>query len=307
VAYYVCGNTGCGKNIAEDKTTVLETVVVSKTGHKCETLVPAVAPDCVTDGNVAYYVCGNTGCGKNIAEDKTSILETIVDAKMSHKCETLVPAVTPGCETEGNVAYYVCGNEGCGKNIAEDKTTVLEKIVLEATGHTYGDLVAKVEPTTEKEGNIAYYQCSACSKYFNADKAEIDSPVIPKLPKMISTPVESEWTKGDETSLKFVSNARYDDFVGVKLNGSLLQQGAYKLEKDADGNTVVTLEPAYLETLEKGEYKIAIESTNGTCEADFTVKNNGAIVTIIIVVVAVLVIVAGAAAAIVVLKKKNIL
>ena len=310
-AHYVCGNAGCGKYIAEDKTTVLSSVVVAidPDAHKCETLNAAVPSDCVTNGTVAYYVCGNTGCGKNIAEDKKTVLETTVAPLAPHKCEQLIGAVNPDCETNGNVAYYICATEGCGKYIAEDKTTVLDTIVVDKLGHNYGDLIAKVEPTTEKAGNVAHYQCSVCSKYFDssADKKEIESPIIPKLPVMISTPENTVWTKGDETSLKFVSDAKYVDFVGVKLNGALLAEGTYKLEADADGNTVVTLEPAYLETLEKGEYNIAIESTNGTCDANFTVENNGAIVAIIIVVVAVVVIVAGAAAAVVVLKKKNIL
>ena len=310
-AHYVCGNAGCGKYIAEDKTTVLSSVVVAidPDAHKCETLNAAVPSDCVTNGTVAYYVCGNTGCGKNIAEDKKTVLETTVAPLAPHKCEQLIGAVNPDCETNGNVAYYICATEGCGKYIAEDKTTVLDTIVVDKLGHNYGDLIAKVEPTTEKAGNVAHYQCSVCSKYFDssADKKEIESPIIPKLPVMISTPENPVWTKGDETSLKFVSDAKYVDFVGVKLNGALLAEGTYKLEADADGNTVVTLEPAYLETLEKGEYNIAIESTNGTCDANFTVENNGAIVAIIIVVVAVVVIVAGAAAAVVVLKKKNIL
>ena len=308
VAHYVCANDGCGKFIAEDKTTVLDSVVlaIDPNAHKCETLVPAVAPDCVTDGNVAYYVCGNTGCGKYIAEDKATVLESIVDPKVGHKCETLVPAVAPGCEIDGNVAYYVCGYEACGKYIAEDKITVLESIVDPKLGHSYGDLVAKVDPTTEAEGNVAYYQCSVCSKYFDANKKEIASPIIEKLPKMISTPENPVWTKGDDTSLKFVSDADFDKFLGVKLNGSILVEGAYKIESDDNGNTVITIEPSYLETLEKGEYTIAIESENGVCDASFTVENNNA-VAVIIIVIAVVVLVAGTAAAVVVLKKKKII
>ena len=310
-AHYVCGNAGCGKFIAEDKTTVLESVVlaIDPNAHKCETLNGAVSATCLAEGQKAHYVCANTGCGKYIAEDKTTVLTTVVEPIAAHKCEELIGATSPDCVTDGNVAHYICATEGCGKYIAEDKTTVLDTIVVDRTGHNYGDLIAKVDPTTEKAGNVAHYQCSVCSKYFDssADKKEIDSPVIPKLPVMISTPENPVWTKGDETSLEFVSDAKYVDFVGVKLNGALLEEGTYTVKADAEGNTVVTLEPVYLETLEKGEYNIAIESTNGTCDADFTVEGNGAAVAIIIVIVAVLVIVAGAAAAVVVLKKKNIL
>ena len=306
VAHYVCAN-GCGKKLAEDKTTVLSSIEAPLAAHKCEVLVPAVSPDCETDGNVAYYVCATEGCGKYIAEDKTTVLESTTDPKIGHKCEVLVPAVAPGCETEGNVAYYVCGNEGCGKYIAEDKTTVLETVVVAPTGHSYGELVAEVLATTEKEGAIAHYLCSVCGKYFNEGKAEVDSIVVPKLPKMISVPEDSVWIKGSEDSLTFVSNAKFEDFTSVKINGSILGEGGYKLEKADDGSTKITLEPAYLEQLDAADYTITITSANGSCDAAFTVENSSAALTIIIVVIAVVVIVAGAAASIVILKKKNII
>ena len=307
VAYYVCSN--CNKNIsAEDKATVLTTVEtpIVPTAHKCEELNPPIAPGCVTEGQKAYYVCANEGCGKNIAEDKTTVLDSLVVPVVGHKCDTLVPAVEPDCENPGNVAYYVCGNSDCGLYVAEDKTTVLDDIVVPAKGHDYGDLVAKVPATADKEGNIAYYSCSVCEKLFNEGKNEVSSVIIPKLPKMISVPENPVWVKGTDVSLTYVSNALFENFVEVSINGVLLEKGGYKLEKGEDGSTVVTLEPAYLEHLEAGEYTIAIESSNGSCEANFTVENSSAAAIIIIVVIAVLVIVGGFVAAVVVLKKKKV-
>ena len=123
---------------------------------------------------------------------------------------------------------------------------------------------------------------------------------------MISVPEDSVWVKGSETSLSFVSNAKFEDFVSVKLNGALLAEGDYKLEKTEDG-TKITLEPATLEKLSAGDYTITITSANGSCDAEFTVENNSSALAVVIVIIAVVVIVAGAAAAIVVLKKKNII
>lgn len=309
VAHYVCANEGCGKYIAEDKTTVLASVEVAidPNAHKCETLVEAITPDCLTPGQKAYYVCANEGCGKNIAEDKTTVIEDLVVPATGHKCDELVPAVAPGCESEGNVAYYICGNDGCGKFIAEDTTTILETVVVAPAGHNYGNLVAKVPATTEKEGAKAHYLCSVCGKYFDESKVEMDSIVIPKLPKMISVPEDSVWVKGSDVSLSFVSNAKFEDFVSVKLNGEILAETDYKLEKTEDGSTKITLEPATLDKLEAADYTVTITSANGSCDAGFTVENSSAALAIIIVVIAVVVIVAGAAAAIVVLKKKNII
>ena len=299
---YTCTHEGCDE--------VLKVPTGELGGHKCETLNEANAPTCAATGNVAYYVCANEGCGKYIAEDKTTVLDSVelaIDPN-AHKCEAdkLTQAVAPKCEEDGNVAYYVCGNEGCGKFIAEDKVTVLDDVVIPADGHDYGNLVAKVSATTEKEGAIAHYLCSVCGKYFNESKVEVTSLVIPKLPKMISVPEDSVWVKGSETSLSFVSNAKFEDFVSVKLNGALLSESDYKLEKTEDG-TKVTLEPATLEKLSAGDYTITITSANGSCDAEFTVENNSSALAVVIVIIAVVVIVAGAAAAIVVLKKKNII
>lgn len=208
------------------------------------------------------------------------------------------PVYVDGQCINDSVNRYTCTEAGCGD--------VLDVVVKEK-GHTVGELIPAVEPTTEKAGNRAYYQCSACSRCLDTDKwTEID-PVIPKLPKMISTPENPVWTKGDKTSLEFVSDAKFDDFISIKLNGKVVEQGAYVVKADEDGNTVVILEPAYLKTLDTGDYEISIVSENGACDADFTVRSNGAIVTVVIIVAAILVIVAGVIAAIKVLKKKNII
>ena len=208
------------------------------------------------------------------------------------------PVYVDGNCVNDSINRYTCTEAGCGD--------VLEVVVKEK-GHTVGDLIPEVAPTTENTGIRAHYECSVCSKCLDLDKwTEID-PVIPKLPKMISTPEDSVWTKGDKHSLEYVSDAKFDDFKSIKLNGKVVEQGAYVVKADEDGNTVVVLEPAFLKTLAVGDYELSIVSENGSCSADFTVRSNGAIVTVVIIVVAILVIVAGVIAALKVLKKKNII
>ena len=131
-----------------------------------------VPGDCVNP-EMLVYACTTPGCkGK---------LEVPSGSYGEHVCETLIPAKDADCNNPGNVAHYVCGNSDCGKYIAADKTTVLDTVVIEQEEHAYGVLVPAVEPTTEHEGNVSYYQCSSCQKYFDADKNEITSPVIAKL------------------------------------------------------------------------------------------------------------------------------
>ena len=271
-----------------------ETSAVKAHNYGAATDVPG---DCYNHAK-KVYTCTHEGCG--------DVLEVYTEEDGAHICGELVGAVAQDCEKPGNVAHYICEREGCGKFIAEDKVTVLEDVVIPADGHDYGNLVAKVPATTEKEGTIAHYLCSVCGKYFNESKVEVTSLVIPKLPKMISVPEDSVWVKGSETSLSFVSNAKFEDFVSVKLNGALVSESDYKLEKTEDG-TKITLEPATLDKLSAGDYTITITSANGSCDAEFTVENNSSALAVVLVIIAVVVIVAGAAAAIVVLKKKNII
>lgn len=77
------------------------------------------------------------------------------------------------CMHEG-ATEYKCTNPDC----ENPKLTV-------STGklgdHNYGELIPAVEPTKKSEGNVAHYKCSICSKYFDADKNEIDSPILPKV------------------------------------------------------------------------------------------------------------------------------
>ena len=75
------------------------------------------------------------------------------------------------CLNEG-VKTYTCTADGCGATYTE---------VVPAKGHTFGDVVAKVDSTCLATGMEAYKQCSACKLYFasnattNSDQGESDT------------------------------------------------------------------------------------------------------------------------------------
>ncbi|RIA77806.1 hypothetical protein EI71_00782 [Anaeroplasma bactoclasticum] len=62
--------------------------------------------------------------------------------------------------------------------------------------HNFGALHEKVNPTFLTDGNIAYYECMDCHKYFDANKNEVDTIVLNKYSKEISLSVNYE-TKAD--------------------------------------------------------------------------------------------------------------
>ena len=78
-----------------------------------------------------------------------------------------------------------------------------------------------------------------------------------------------EWTKGSTTGLAFTSDAPFDKFDSVKVDGSTIAATNYTAEA---GSTKITLAPAYLETLSVGSHSIVVISTDGTASTNFTVK-----------------------------------
>jgi hypothetical protein len=76
--------------------------------------------------------------------------------------------ITPTCQKLGKLEHWECIIDGCGKLFADSacsqeisKTdTVLPKVAHTLTNH------AKVEATETEHGNIEYWTCDVCTKYF---------------------------------------------------------------------------------------------------------------------------------------------
>ena len=168
IAYYKCSVCGKYFSDADGKEEITaDSVVIPAKGHEIVS-VPAVDTTCEAAGNIAYYKC--SVCGKYFSDEagKNEI--------------TGVAAVDATCEEAGNIAYYKCSV--CGKYFsdADGKSEIsADSVVVAAKGHTIVS-VAAVDATCEEAGNIAYYKCSVCGKYFSdeAGKNEIsaDSVVV---------------------------------------------------------------------------------------------------------------------------------
>lgn len=148
----------------------------------------------LTDSTVWTLTTTDATCTADGKKEYTSVYGKVdVTIPAAHKLGTLVAATESTCKTQGNVAYYEC--EACGKYFAEDGTTELtaEQILKTLAEHAYGTLHEATEPTCFSEGNVAYYECAVCNKYFDADHNEITSYVIEKTQHNFGA-----WQKGDE-------------------------------------------------------------------------------------------------------------
>ena len=188
---------------------------------------------------------------------------------------------------------HECANENCdvtdnaGKyGYAEHsggKATCTQNAVCEICKAGYGspdpnnhtDLkhIDAKAATAAEEGNIAYWYCDGCKKYFS-DKdgtkeiAKADT-VTAKLPPKITAGDGAAVTQGEKKELTFTSDASFADFVRVELDGTALEEKNYTKR---EGSTIITLNRDFVAALSVGEHTLAIVSQHGTATAKFTVK-----------------------------------
>lgn len=127
--------------------------------------------------------------------------------------------------------------------------------------------------TAAEEGNIEYWYCGGCNKYFSdaAAKTEITeaATVTAKLPPKITAGDGAAVTQSEKKELTFTSDASFADFLRVELDGTTLEEKNYTKR---EGSTIITLNRDFVATLSVGEHTLAIVSQHGTATAKFTVN-----------------------------------
>lgn len=175
---------------------------------------------------------------------------------------------TPGTCTETGVTTYTATVEFNGKT----HTYTKDVADIPAIGHKLTKTEAKA-PTSTDTGNIEYWYCEVCDKYFSDEKAEheitLEDTIIAKLPKLISG-ANQEWTKGSKVGLTFKIDTDIKEFKKVLVDGKELKDTDYDIKS---GSTILTLKPSFLDTLSAGKHKIRFEFNTGSVEAYFTVKD----------------------------------
>ena len=201
-------------------------------------------------------------------------VSTKVNVKFNVKHNAIkVERKDPTCTEKGNIEYWYC--EACRKYFQDEALTKelkQEETILPATGHNLTK-VDKKKPTVDAAGNIEYWYCKVCDKYFSDEKAEheitLEDTIIAKLPKFVSG-ANQEWTKGSKDGLTFKIDTDIKEFKKVLVDGKELKDTDYDIKS---GSTILTLKPSFLDTLSAGKHKIRFEFNTGSVEAYFTVKD----------------------------------
>ena len=222
--------------------------------------------------------CQTVGCGNVIDKaahsggEATCVSKAVCevckaqygDVDVANHKHTEIRDAKPATEQEkGYTGDKWCTD--CNKKIA----TSSEIAMLE---HKLTLVEAKDAAVTE-QGNIKYYYCENCGKYF-ADVAgtkeiSLIETVIKKLPPEIIEGNNATVNNGEKKSLTFRSNAAFADFIRVELDGKTLDEKDYT---KAEGSIIVTLNNNFVSTLSVGEHTLGIVSESGTATAKFTVK-----------------------------------
>lgn len=201
-------------------------------------------------------------------------VSTKVNVKFNVKHNAIkVERKDPTCTEKGNIEYWYC--EACRKYFQDEALTKelkQEETILPATGHNLTKVDEK-KPTVDAAGNIEYWYCEVCNKYFSDEKAEheitLEDTIIAKLPKFVSG-ANQEWTKGSKDGLTFKIDTDIKEFKKVLVDGKELKDTDYDIKS---GSTILTLKPSFLDTLSAGKHKIRFEFNTGSVEAYFTVKD----------------------------------
>lgn len=199
---------------------------------------------------------------------------SIVNVKFNVKHNAVkVERKDPTCTEKGNIEYWYC--EACRKYFQDEALTKelkQEETILPATGHNLTKVDEK-KPTVDAAGNIEYWYCEVCNKYFSDEKAEheitLEDTIIAKLPKFVSG-ANQEWTKGSKDGLTFKIDTDIKEFKKVLVDGKELKDTDYDIKS---GSTILTLKSSFLDTLSAGKHKIRFEFNTGSVEAYFTVKD----------------------------------
>ena len=203
------------------------------------------------------------------------------DADKTHICDICGKTISEHKDADNN---HIC--DYCNKKISDHSggtATCIAKAVCEICKESYGspdpnnhtDLkhVDAKAATAAEEGNIEYWYCDGCKKYFSdaAAKAEITeaATVTAKLPPKITAGDGATVTQGEKKELSFTSDASFADFLRVELDGTTLDEKNYTKK---EGSTIITLNRDFVAALSVGEHTLAIVSQHGTATAKFTVK-----------------------------------
>ncbi|MDD3404445.1 MAG: X2-like carbohydrate binding domain-containing protein [Hespellia sp.] len=175
--------------------------------------------------------------------------------------ENLVKVTLDGAEvTLDGGKFTVSSKEGAQTIVAVDKagneTTAAITVNQE---HTWNEGII-TKPATAADQGIRTYTCKYCDESY--------TELIDKISPTVIEGGNGTYIQGSKDGLTVKSDAAYEDFLSVSVDGNVLEEASYHT---APGSIVVTLKPEYLATLAVGTHTLDIVSATGTASTQFTI------------------------------------
>ena len=143
------------------------------------------------------------------------------------------------------------------------------------TRHAALEKLEAIPATAATNGRVECWHCTACDKYFadaNGQKEiTAENTITEIVPPGIIQGNDAVWKKGEGGTLTFRSNAAYEDFAEVLVDGARLTAESYE-KRESEGNIVVELRESCLEQLGVGTHTLVIRSARGDAATQFTVE-----------------------------------
>ncbi|MGM9962859.1 MAG: InlB B-repeat-containing protein [Holdemanella porci] len=173
---------------------------------------------------------------------------------------------------DANGKYSLENESGLVTIIAKDKAGNKTTVTVTVNNrHSFEHFDAKEASFTEA-GNIEYWYCNVCEKYFSdaqgTKEISLEDTILSKtVPEIIKGKGQSV-IEGTKKALSFTSNAPFNQFKQVKLDGKTLDSKNYTVK---EGSIVVTLNSDFVSTLKAGKHTISIVSETGEATTEFNV------------------------------------
>lgn len=216
-------------------------------GHTVSETVTATStvtaqPTCNTKGTTSYTAefTGNGFIAQSKTEDNIPTIPhtlTEVQAKAATAAEA------------GNKAYYVCGNEGCGKYFADSKGQVeitdKSSVIIPAAGSSSGGSLADTKPTVPSRGNEVKDKSGTTYKVTGTDRKKQTVQYTKPKKNAKGTVTVPSTVKLDGVTYKVTSIAANAFKNNKKISKVVVGNNIVSIEKNAFANckklTSVTL------------------------------------------------------------------
>lgn len=247
-------------------------------------------------GNKVFSVGLKEGCDVGLYSDvKISVTGTNDISASVELCLTVHPERPVVTEVTGRFAdaVYTKGETAAALEVSATVTDggtlsyqwvidnlVTFKIIKGATSPTFVPPTDEVGTTAyccivrnTKNGVLSYYSGFSPSATITVKESESGgnsgSSGTPEVTYQIIEGAGSSLTVGSNETCVIRGNGEFTKFIGVKVDGSLLEQSNYTAK---EGSTIITLQAAYLNTLTSGTHTVEILWTDGSATTTLTMN-----------------------------------